>query len=98
MKPGPTIIDVVLNTDMRMQHSGLADVMKRKRIKLNRDNQFVVFVNRARTRAKMLNRSGVMIYVARDDGIEEQDIVVLPKLFGGSEFRRMSAVEWKEAA
>lgn len=82
-----------LNQDMRCTHDGLAEVLKKKKIKVN-DGDFVVFLNRKRNMVKMFcgGKAALLCYKKDNRVIDPGIIPLLPKYCGGDEMNIDAAV------
>lgn len=83
----------ILDVDMRCNHDGLVELLKKNRIKI-KENDFVVFMNRSRTMIKMFCQGKEALLHYKKDGrvLDPGIIPYLPKYCGGGELHVEKAV------
>ncbi len=83
-----------MNVDMRQNHKGLLEFLKKKKIKI-KQGDYIVFMNGKRTMLKMLCNSEFAILHYKKDNrpIDPGVILYLPKFCNGTEFNVDAARE-----
>jgi hypothetical protein len=90
------VVSYVPGADLRCSHVGLTKIANRHgRDPLQlRDGQFLVFVNNARTQAKILAKDNILVHLRGEGGrkLSFAALNLLPKYFGGREFNYQGAL------
>lgn len=78
------IARVFINVSMANGHKGLAEIAKAHKIRIEKlePGQFVLFINRARTKLKALASNDVLSYVNKDERLTLEAIQYIPAAFG----------------
>lgn len=83
----PEIIHIFHDVDLRCGHNGLTDYASKHRVSVKNltKGEFVVFLNRAKDRVKLMGSDQVMVYVIGDE-ITNADLEAIPTWFNGDKF------------
>jgi hypothetical protein len=83
-----------LNVDMRCNHTGLLDLLKKNNVTIG-DHDFVVFLNKSRTMIKMFCQGeDVLLHYKKDGRVIDPGIIpFLPKYCGGKQLNVEGAIK-----
>lgn len=78
------LVRCFLNTDMRCQHDGLAEVANNEKVDVHnlKKGEHIVFINTKRNRVKMISPGGVLSYLRLAKGqVDLETLKLIPEAF-----------------
>lgn len=94
------ILHVFHDVDLRCGHNGLTEYASKHRVSIKNlvKDEFVVFLNKAQDKVKILSCDDLLVYLLSDGEISMQDIEAIPTYFAGNKFKFPKKLKLVKAA